>query len=402
MDGSQQTSLMLPFGICFGLLAGTIASLVFVIGLVIGGLSTTMYLVRFKTWLGTKAAPKGSHHRSKSYQYAKTAVEEKTKKSKKGSKKLSDSHPIPSPPPTPPTGGIKPDTTFDPFRPWPKPDFREPETSAEAKPFPDFCGSRRPSLGPYGDPFAGIGIPRAKQKRRQTGYGCAFPDDREPTGDVGIPKTPENEALDPFSNLGKGCGTTTLKPGGPPGFKPFPDIDRYPPLSGSIKPFPDVETYPPPPAPPPPAHPEADFMHDPFANLKPPPPMPESFLTDPFAGIDLGKIGKKKSSTSSRSGHQECCCCCEKKSKHSKTAAEDDDGSTISSKSSLATEDKDLEILDAVPKIKVLPDLGNLSDVNASVKEILTPPSTVDAAELMPSPESVATGHKSDDRKKLM
>ncbi|KXT02373.1 hypothetical protein AC578_216 [Pseudocercospora eumusae] len=382
MDGSQQTSLMLPFGICFGLLAGTIASLVFVIGLVVGSLSTAMYLVRFKTWLGTKAAPKGNSYQSKCYY-----------------KDLSDSHLIPSPPPI---GGIVPDTTVDPFPPWPKPDFREPDTGADTKSFHDFCGTRRPSLGPYGDPFAGIGLPRARPKKKQADYPWKYPDDTQPAGDLAIPKTPENEVFDPFSNLGRDCGTTSLKPKGPLGSKPFADLDRYPPLSGGIKPFPNVETYAPPPAPPPPAQPEGGFMHDPFANLKPPPPMPESFLSDPFADIGVGKIRKKNSITSSRSGHQECCCCCEKKAKHSRSSDEDDDGSTISSKTSLTTEDKDLEIVDAVPKIKVLPDLGNLSDVHASVKEIFTPPSTVEAADIVPSPPSPVADQKIDDRKKLI
>ncbi|KXT15307.1 hypothetical protein AC579_2808 [Pseudocercospora musae] len=385
MDDSQQTSLMLPFGICFGLLAGTIASLVFVIGLVVGGLSTAMYLVRFKSWLGTKAAPK----------------EEKSKKSNKGIKDVTDPSPIPSPPP--PTSGIEPDTTtFDPFRPWQKSDdLRDSDPCGEAKAFPDFYGTRRRSLGAYKDPFAGMGMPKAKPRKKQTDYAWEFPGDPEPNGDsVGPPKTPENETLDPFSNLGQGCGT--LKSRGPLGYKPFPDLDRYPPLSGDIKPFPDVETYPPPL----PAQPGADILHDPFANLKPPPPMPESFLPDPFAGIDLGKIGRKKSVTSSRPGHQECCCCCcrdKKEARHSKTADEDDDGSTISTKSSLTTEDRDLEMVEgATRKIKVLRDLGNLSGVDASTKEIVTPPSTVDAAEIVRSPESTVGGQKSDDRKKLI
>ncbi|EME81400.1 uncharacterized protein MYCFIDRAFT_81462, partial [Pseudocercospora fijiensis CIRAD86] len=276
MDGSQQISIMLPFGICFGLLAGTIASLVFVIGLVVGGLSTAMYLVRFKNWMGTKPGPK----------------DERNKKSKKGSNDAIDSPPIPLPPAT--TNGHEPNPPSSPFRPWARPVLRETDDGSGLKPYPNMCGTtlRPPSPRLYGDPFAGMGLPRPRPKKKKKQEGCTwFPDDPEPaTGDAGIPKTPdENEMFDPFYNLGRG---PTFKPRGPLGATKFADVETYPPPSDGIKHF----TERPPLSAPPPPQPKDSFMHNPFADMKPPPAAsPISDILDTFDFDALDKMDRKKS-----------------------------------------------------------------------------------------------------------
>lgn len=215
------------------------------------------------------------------------------------------------------------------------------------------------------DPFAGIVFPKTpKKSSKYPSYGNRYPNIplSPPTRAL---KTPEKQYEDPFSHLGR------------------PDYMA--------------------PAPPraPAAGTASSFSYDPFASGKLPPD-PEPAYGDPFAGMKFSNLGqgdRLKFDDKSEANLQSCICC-ERGVRPDKT--EYVDNSTTLSKSSIDEEDEKLGFVDVLSKVKVMPQLGNLAVQSRPGKDILTPPSSVDAAEVVPLSDQEAAEKKAAEKKKRM